>query len=123
MDCEDCNREQNDRWNTHQRNKGSDQESDASDNLSDDCDPNHKVRQRDTRRVKNAGERFWSFCPFRQAVRQESETNYQSKRNPCIGRQLRPDIAPSQYFRGESSHCFTSHAATLTPAYHTRRTV
>lgn len=61
MDCEDCNCEQNDRWNTYQRNQGSDEESDAGDNLGDDCDPSHEVRQGNTSRLKNAGERFWSF--------------------------------------------------------------
>jgi hypothetical protein len=34
--------------------------------------------------MKNAGEHFWAFRPFRQAVRQKSITNNQSKRERGI---------------------------------------
>src|SRR6266566_936617 len=53
MNLEDCNCKQNDCWNTHQRNEGADQESDASDDLSDNRDTSHEVRQRNTCRLRN----------------------------------------------------------------------
>ena len=53
MDCENRNRRQNGGWNTHQRNERANQESKATYDLSGDCDPTHKVRQRNTRRLKN----------------------------------------------------------------------
>src|SRR5215471_14267454 len=64
MDREDRNCKQDDGWNTHQINKGSDQESYATDDLGGDCDPSHEVRQRDTRRLKNASENSWALGPF-----------------------------------------------------------
>jgi len=96
MDREDRNRKQNNGRNTHERNEGSGQEGDADDDLSDDCDPNHNVRQRDTRPMENASERFWPLEPFRQTVCQKSITNNQSKGNRSVGRKLRPDIPPIQ---------------------------
>src|SRR5215470_7218259 len=94
MDGEDRNSKQNDGWNTHQINEGSDQESDGRDDLGGDRDPSHDVRQRDACRLKNAGEHFWALGPFRQAVRQKSETNNQSKQDRCVWRKLRPRLTP-----------------------------
>jgi len=65
MDREDRNRKENDSWDTYQRYKGADQESDASDDFSADGDPSHDVRQWNTRRLKDASERFWALGPFR----------------------------------------------------------
>src|SRR5262249_44828429 len=112
MDREDRNRKQNDGRNTHERNEGSDQESDASENLGGDCDPSHNVRQRNTRRMKNASERCWSPGPFRQTVCQKSITNNKSKGDRCVWRKLRPDIPPIQYTRCQSRHLFDSCVAT-----------
>ena|SRR5215469_363042 len=95
MDREDRNHKQNDCWNTHQRNKGSDQESDATDDLCGDCDPSHQVRQRDSRRLKYAREHFWAPGPFRLAVRQKSITNNQSKEDRRVRRKLRPRLPQS----------------------------
>src|SRR6266849_10088281 len=105
MDREDRNCKQNDGWNAHQRNEGSDQEDDPRDNLSGDCDPSHTLPQRNTHCMKDAGEHFWSLGPFRQTVCQKSITSNQSKGDRRIGRKPRSQIPPSQYFRGESRHC------------------
>src|SRR5215467_7803399 len=92
MDRENRYRKQNDGRNTHQRNKGSDQESDASNKLSGDCDPGHKVRPRNTRGIKNAGERFRSPEPFRQTMCEKSITDHQSQGDPRIGLKSRLHI-------------------------------
>lgn len=84
MNREDRDPKKNDGWNTYQGNKGSRQKSETTDDLCGDCDPSHEVRHGDTGRMKNAGEHFWAFRPFRQAVRQKSITNNQSKRERGI---------------------------------------
>src|SRR5215469_11877551 len=104
MDREDRNRKQNDGRNTRERNEGANQESEANANLSGDCDPGHDVRHRNTRRLKNPGEHFWSPRPFRQAVRQESITYNQSKEGQGVGRKPLPCLPPTQPFRRATRH-------------------
>ena len=72
MDREDSNRKQDDARNTRQGNEGSHQESDADDNFSGDSGPSHKVRQGNTRRLKNFCKRFRPLGPLRETVYEES---------------------------------------------------
>src|SRR5262249_33650058 len=109
MNRKDRNRKQNGGRNTHERNEGPNQESDARDDLGGDCDPSHKVRQRNTHRTKNACEHFWAFGPFRKAVRQKSITKDQSERDCCVWGRLYPHIPPIQHIRYQRRHCLFLH--------------
>src|SRR5262249_41036740 len=104
MNREDCDREQDDARNADEGDEASDQDGNATQNLSGDCEPSHHVRSRNADSVKDRCERFRSLVPFGKAVGEKSIPNDQSKRDRRVGRTLCPHIRPGRYVPDESKH-------------------